>query len=283
MRSLFANTPSIGDYSHGRDNNFNLIRMAAAFGVLLSHAYPLTLGPDTLEPFEVFLKGDNLGRASVFVFFAISGYFITKSFETTPRFSAFVWSRVLRLFPALIVMTVLTVVVGGLFITTDPAFWSVAPVWAYHIITLDWLVLAGGPELPGMFLSNPYPGAVNGSLWTLRFEVLCYVGVGIAGLLGIFKRRVLFLSLVLGFVVLSLVVPMVTQRYILNILLYIAGPFVFGAAFYVFRDKIPLSIWIALALSVSSSCYVQHCYSCPHLCWRFPIGSFCSGSQTFRS
>jgi peptidoglycan/LPS O-acetylase OafA/YrhL len=30
-------------------------------------------------------------------------------------------------------------------------------------------------NLPGVFASNPYPRAVNGSLWTLPFEIGCYI------------------------------------------------------------------------------------------------------------
>ena len=109
---LFSGSPVLADYSKGRDNNFNLIRMLAAFGVMVSHAYPLSLGPGTPEPFEVFLKGDNLGRASVFVFFAISGFFITKSVSYRSSIGAFLLARALRLFPALIVMTIVVSLAG---------------------------------------------------------------------------------------------------------------------------------------------------------------------------
>ena len=55
----------------GRDNNFNLLRMLAASGVLVSHAYPIALGPGVLEPLERALGGVTLGTVCVYVFFAI--------------------------------------------------------------------------------------------------------------------------------------------------------------------------------------------------------------------
>lgn len=248
--SLFQNSPKFADHARGRDNNFNLIRMLAAFGVMVSHAYPLALGANTMEPFEVFLKGDNLGRASVFAFFAISGFFITKSFHFKKSFGAYVKARVLRLFPALIVMVIIIAVLGGLFLTTDPNYWGIAPKYALWVISFQGLVFTGGPQLPGLFAENPLPDAVNGSLWTLRYEVLCYTGVAVAGLLGIFNRPRLFLLLALAFVALYLIIPIYTGRTVITTMLYLGVPFIIGAAFFVFREQLPLSIWIALALSV---------------------------------
>lgn len=40
--------------------------------------------------------------------------------------------------------------------------------------------------MPGVFDANPFPGVMNGSLWTLPFEALCYgllLGLGLTGLI----------------------------------------------------------------------------------------------------
>lgn len=41
---------TLGEVAVGRDNNFNLIRMVAATGVLVSHAFPITYGSSTPSP-----------------------------------------------------------------------------------------------------------------------------------------------------------------------------------------------------------------------------------------
>ena len=64
---------TLGDKATGRDNNLNLIRAVAASAVLVSHAYPIALGPDALQPLKA-LTGHSLGSLSVYVFFAISGF-----------------------------------------------------------------------------------------------------------------------------------------------------------------------------------------------------------------
>ena len=246
---LFQASPTIADRSIGRDNNFNLIRMLAAFGVMVSHAYPIALGPETLEPFEVFLKGDNLGRASVFVFFAISGFYITKSATQRSSMPAFIRARALRLFPALFVMTLFTSLVGGIWLTISDEYWGVVPSYILRTVTFSGLFFDFGQELPGLFVSNPFSEAVNGSLWSLRFEVLCYLGVVAAALLGVFERAWLFFSLALAWVALFLVIPQISANFLINTLLYVGVPFVFGSGFFVFRKKIPLSFWIAWALT----------------------------------
>ena len=50
--------------------------------------------------------------------------------------------------------------------------------------------------LPGLFASNPYPNAVNGSLWTLLPEMKMYVGVAVLGVLLISRYMVLAYALV---------------------------------------------------------------------------------------
>lgn len=71
----------LGQVCQGRDNNLNLIRMAAALAVLVSHAWPIALGPGVAEPLSRAL-GVALGTLAVQVFFAISGFLVARSFET---------------------------------------------------------------------------------------------------------------------------------------------------------------------------------------------------------
>src|SRR5687767_8279407 len=85
----------LSEVSSGRDNNYNLIRMVAASSVLVSHSWPISLGPDTIEPLKK-LTGFSLGTIAVFVFFAVSGFFITKSFDRRDSFLSFMMARILR-------------------------------------------------------------------------------------------------------------------------------------------------------------------------------------------
>ena len=48
-------------------------------------------------------------------------------------------------------------------------------------------------RLPGAFPTNPFPHDVNGSLWTLPIELRLYVGLLLAGLMGLLARRTAWL------------------------------------------------------------------------------------------
>lgn len=238
----------LGSCAAGRDNNFNLLRMLAAAGVLVSHAYPISLGAGADEPLARYLDGMSLGSVSVLVFFSISGFFITKSFVFSTSWKRFLAARVLRLFPALFVVLVVTVLVAGFFLTAADrtTFWQAAPGYMLRNLTLFKLDYS----LPGIFEGNPYGTAINGSLWTLFYEVVCYAGVFVAGLLGILRRPRLFAFCLSLAVVLFLVMPYLPVHSRFQTLARLALPFAIGAGFFLWRNLIPLSPLLAAGLGL---------------------------------
>lgn len=240
----------LSEYCGGRDNNFNLIRMVAASAVLVSHAFPIALGRGAEEPLEALL-GQSLGSVAVAVFFAISGFLIARSFDRADRVADWVAARVMRLFPALVVVVLLTALVYGPLTTTLPAgaYFTDPEVATYVVrnITLARLQY----DLPGVFDANPYPEAINGSLWTLFYEVLCYLGVLLIGLLGLLRRPRLLAGVLAAYFVLCLAafLPAVEEalpsraRPLRNLSL----PFAIGTALYVWRERIPLG-WAGLVV-----------------------------------
>lgn len=168
---------TISDLDRGHNNNFNLIRMVAATSVLVSHAYPLAQGEGSAEPLQTALHGTSLGSLAVIVFFCISGYFISKSMDRKGDVLDFLIARGLRLYPGLVVVLVLTVIALGPAFSSEPLgqYWSNGAVYSYLPKNLSLKYLQYG--LPGVFKTNPYPDAINGSLWSLFYEVFCYSGV----------------------------------------------------------------------------------------------------------
>lgn len=237
----------LGEVTDGRDNNFNLIRIVAAGAVVVSHAFPIALGEGTPEPFQQ-ATGRSLGWIAVAIFFAISGFLITRSFDRKSRITRWLSARVMRLFPALIVVLALTALVYGPIFTTLPIgmYFSDPATYAYIPRNLSLAFLQF--ELPGVFVGNPLPGAINGSLWTLVHEVACYAGVlalGLSGMLASRRRFAVFLAIyftavfatALSAIEASLPHRLVTFR-------DLSLPFVFGIMLYRWRAHVPLS-WIA--------------------------------------
>jgi peptidoglycan/LPS O-acetylase OafA/YrhL len=174
-----------------RDNNFNLLRLIAASAVLVSHAYPLSLGAGTPEPLSASLSV-SLGALAVIAFFIISGFFISQSFDNSSSLLGFAVARILRIYPALIAVLLLTtLVIGPLFTRLSPwQFFFNTETFSYipRNLSLKWLQYG----LPGVFDHNPYPQAINGSLWTLVYEVTCYGLVAALGVFGTVNRNWIF-------------------------------------------------------------------------------------------
>lgn len=179
------NGSTIKDRSTGRDNNFNLIRLLAAFCVIASHVFQTVGYAGGIDPLAFHLNGLSLGAVAVMVFFAISGFYVTQSFANNPSVSKFLMARSLRIFPALAVALGATILFGAM-ITTAPVvdFWTGAAVYFGSNMTLYSAV----PTLPGVFVGNPNGPAANISLWTLEYEVYCYLWVAVCGGFGFFRR-----------------------------------------------------------------------------------------------
>lgn len=130
-------------------------------------------------PEPLFMQWTPLGPLGVFIFFAISGYLVAQSWARDPHVLRFLVRRVLRIFPALAVCTVLSVGLLGPALTSLPLedyfshqytrgyFSNIALYITYH--------------LPGVFANNRVPHAVNGSLWSLPVEFAMYLGLTVLG------------------------------------------------------------------------------------------------------
>lgn len=248
-------TVRLSDVCGGRDNNLNLIRMIAASAVLVSHAWPIALGPQASQPMERLL-GMTLGGMAVMVFFAISGFLIARSFDRSRDIPDWSSARIMRLFPGLAAATLLTALAMGPLVTTlSPGAYFTAPAtWTYALRNTT-LVSLQYP-LPGVFEGNPYGPSINGSLWTLFHEVVCYMGVLALGLLGALRGGratliavALFAAAYLGAGVLEDAgrLPFRLAR-----LRELSLPFFLGSCAWVWRDRVRLLWPVAAALWVGA-------------------------------
>lgn len=231
-------------------NSFDLLRLIAATAVLVSHQFEVLGQP---QP-RIFVM--TLGFFAVLVFFALSGRLITQSWERDPRVKYFLLKRCLRIFPALVVVVVLTVFVVG------PAFTTLS-MREYFFNTLTWkyfrcaILWPFHSWLPGVFLTNPYPDAVNAPLWTLPIEFVLYLSVLTAGVLGVFRRKYLVSIGVLGLALLAAVVPLSGSAMLTGLTL-LASMFWWGAwlvfAFQTDRsfDKIDLLLGLVALIILAT-------------------------------
>lgn len=237
----------LGEIATGRDNNLNLIRAVAASAVLVSHAVPISQGAGILEPLKA-LTGYKLGTQAVFVFFAISGFLISMSFQRSSSWTSFLVARFLRLLPGLIVSLVLVAfLLGPLVSSLGPLAYMAAPE-TYTFLIRNTILIAPQNTLPGVFETHPYP-TVEGSIWTLFYEVVCYMGVFVIGVLGILGRPAL-VAIGMGFYGLAWFWVEAYGVSILRLerLQTLSLPFVIGVGFYVWRHMLVISVFGVIGL-----------------------------------
>lgn len=165
-------TPAV--LAEGRDNNFNLIRFAAALLVLFTHSFALTRGTGDAEPLRSSI-GMSWGDIAVDVFFVTSGFLIAKSWTARRDAAAFVWARIIRIWPALVASVLFcALIIGPVFTTLMLPDYFTHPT-TFRFVAKNILLFRGlEPNLPGVFTDTPYPGTINGSLWTLPHEIRMY-------------------------------------------------------------------------------------------------------------
>ena len=240
-----------------RNNNFNLLRILAAAAVLVSHAYPISSGPGTPEPLDHVL-GMSLGTLAVLSFFSISGYFISQSFHNSLGVIDFGIARILRIYPGLLTVLVLTVFcLGPIFTTSDlVTYFSDRQTLLY--IPRNLILWRPQYELPGVFNDNAYPAAINGSLWTLIYEAGCYAMVAAVGFFGLAltRRRFLGFLIAYGFCYLA-TIPLLRSSHdhltILRNVHLLSLPFLIGMTLFHFREQLPLRLPTLIILGSASA------------------------------
>jgi peptidoglycan/LPS O-acetylase OafA/YrhL len=180
-----------------RRNNLDIIRFIAATLVIFSHAYPLTYGHNGSEPFALWTNGEmTFGELAVSIFFVISGFLITQSFDRSKDPIKYFKARALRIFPGLLFCLLLASFLLGPIMTelSLKEYFTDRDTYEY-LITLSLYYIQY--DLPGIFESNIWPAAVNGSLWTLWYEFFFYIVVAVMGVIRLLNRRVVLASFLL--------------------------------------------------------------------------------------
>lgn len=130
-----------------------------------------------------------MGAFSVHGFFAISGYLITSS-QARTRLTTFLIRRFARIFPAYFVSLIIVAFGFSLALTPSKCGWTLSSALAHIYRGIP--IFYGYQPTPGTKGNIDCPAGWNGSLWTIKFEIACYLFLALAYLL---KRNTLVFSL----------------------------------------------------------------------------------------
>lgn len=229
-----------------RGPGFDQLRIAAATVVLLHHSRGVEYANLRVDPLFHYSGGYiHFGFLAVAVFFAISGFLVTPGLLRSKNLIDFASHRILRIFPALIVVVLVSMALLGPALTSVSlaAYFSDPNLYRYakNLITLN------EDFLPGVINSDGHLIIVNGALWTLHFEVLCYITLALTSMVGLLRRRSLFLILFLASYGINLAMSfdptlaaVLPHRFLTFIKLFVY--FGAGATLFIFADRVPFSM-----------------------------------------
>ncbi|MDY7000918.1 MAG: acyltransferase [Thermodesulfobacteriota bacterium] len=233
--------------SSRRDNNFNLMRIIAAWLVLVTHSYGL-LGLKSHEPLVRCGSNIPLGYLGLHMFFIISGFLISMSYHRRRTALAFIEARLLRIFPGLFFALLFCIFVIGPIVTSYPLAEYYSDKTWLKFFFLNQFCIDYFRDLPGVFISNPYPRAVNGSLWTLPLEMRMYLVVFLLGIIGVASRKRIFNLLFAGYCL-----GIISSYYFyfakFPAHFFLATSFMVGIFFYRNRIYMPINTGLMLVFS----------------------------------
>ncbi|UNG20410.1 acyltransferase family protein [Stutzerimonas zhaodongensis] len=228
------------------ENNFDFLRFFAASAVVIGHCYWLS-GLGAVEPVRLFTGSMDTADIAVNLFFVMSGFLIAASWIHSRSSLDFAGKRALRIFPALAVSTLFTAFIVGP-LATELSL-SEYLLNSQTVRYLTNVALFTQFHLPGVFTENPFPETVNGSVWTLPYEVLMYTMLLLLGLLKLFGRiAVLAVPIALMFIHFHLVPNLGLESDMLRKVTRLGMFFFLGSALYLYRKILPWNWKIAVVL-----------------------------------
>jgi peptidoglycan/LPS O-acetylase OafA/YrhL len=217
-----------------RQNNFNILRLIFALMVVMSHSVQGTDGNLRRDLVRRFFGVMDLGAIAVDCFFIASGYLIVQSWQRSPDMGEFLQKRIRRIFPGFLAASLFCAFIVGPLGALDMGDYFQA---------FDFTNFAVGafslqrPVIPPVFVGVGLH-QVNGSMWTIFPEFVCYMAVLVFGRLGAIANRRYWLALTIVFVGvyaiqrIGFAAPTSTFRF--------ATCFTVGGCHYLYRNSIRL-------------------------------------------
>ena len=245
-RVTFANRLII---TKNRPAGFDYMRICLALCVIFWHSFIISYGEITKGPFQ--RSVEPLIMLVVPMFFALSGFLVAGSLERSRTIFGFLGLRVFRIMPALSVEVLLSALILGPLLTNLPLgdYFSDSEFHRYFLNILGDIHYI----LPGVFVNHPMR-QVNGQLWTVPYELVCYIILACIAVLGIFRQR----HMLLGFLVLCYAAQIANTLFRPSTAFEGAGgstivmAFVAGLLLFRYREKIMWSGVLCLAMAAIS-------------------------------
>lgn len=234
------------------NNNLNAIRLILASMVIYGHAPGFIASAFGREDiFTKMLHFSYSGSVAVNTFFLISGLLVSNSLFTKRNWKIYLISRVFRLLPGLIVVSICTVVICAWFTTdTFEVYISEGLNYVTKNMVLDIQFVIENVS----FIHDNYPSGgelatyINGSLWTIPYEFKMYLLVLAIWVISNVTSFKIIIPLALG---VGMAYPLFSKSIIgLENTLYMIPAFGLGGILAYYKDKMEINFAFPAALVV---------------------------------
>lgn len=178
-------------------NNFDFIRFILACCVIIAHSVPLT--GNGVSYTNLLTNGQlDLGDLAVDMFFVISGYLIVGSYIRVNNVLKYLYYRILRIIPALILLLIVTFIIIGPILAQQPLHYYFLEHNAYCYLKNAILKKQFALTVFDSYSPTVYHSTMNGSIWTLPLEFTCYCIVAILGVMKLLNKFIMVVLVVLN-------------------------------------------------------------------------------------
>jgi peptidoglycan/LPS O-acetylase OafA/YrhL len=239
------------DEFKGIGPGFDHLRVGLSLAILFWHSFGLSYGTAWVRGIAP-LPVPPILAGLLPMFFALSGFLVMGSALRVGNLRVFITFRVLRILPALFTEISLSALVLGPLLTVVPlGVYFTSPQFFEYFGSLIGRVRY---MLPGLFLTNPAPMVVNGALWTVGPEILCYIIIALLMLTGFYRNRMLMVV----FTIFYTLVCLMTDRWDAGVVHEILPTkalilaFLTGNLLFLFRERVRYSLILAAATFAGS-------------------------------
>lgn len=238
----------------GRPAGFDYMRVILAFMIVFWHTVITSYG---IEAQRLLILGSTrpIWALLLPMFFALSGFLVSGSLERSRTIVGFLGLRILRLFPALAVESMIAMLIVGPVFTSYSLsqYFSDTNTWAY-MLNMFGIVHY---YLPGVFLSNP-TNQINAQLWTLPYELYCYIVISLFYIIKLYRIKKLFvigcIAMQIAIIFLIYVRAQVDEGTVRGPVLVLS--FLYGSLLYRFRDHIAWSFYLFVFCFIGGSFFL---------------------------
>lgn len=239
------------DDSAGRPSGFDYLRIGLSIAIISWHVVVTTYGPEAERALSTRAWFPAV-LLLVPIFFALSGFLVAGSLfrNSLPHFLTL---RAIRIVPALFCEVAIAALIVGPALTqlSYLEYFSHEKFFHYFLNIVGVIQY----ELPGLFANNPFPNTVNQQLWTIPYELECYLVLAVLTIVGATHRPRL-LAVIATLLMFALAAWSVYRGRV-GATAFLEGRldvlvFLWGVVLYVFRYQVPLNGWLAVFAAITA-------------------------------